>query len=160
MATMTANYAAPAAITCTLTSLANSGWRESAAVDNTTNKYVDALLMGSVQAGTSPTTGTYFEVWAYGWIDSAPGYTGGCTGSDAAYTADGEEDELRLVGVISVDSTTDQDYVFGPFSVAAAFGGLLPPKWGVVFRNGTGVTTNATGTNNVVKYVGVKFDVA
>lgn len=160
MATMTTNYAAVAAITCTLASLTNGSWRQSAVVDNTANKYLDALVMGSVQVGTTPTVGNVIEVYAYGWIDAAPGYTAGASGSDAAYTADGEEDELRLVGVITVDADSNIDYVWGPFPIAAAFGGILPPKWGLVFKNGTGATLHATGTNNAVKFVGIKFDIA
>jgi len=163
MASVTTTYAATATVTCTLASLANGAYRQSAVVDNSSNLYVDALIGGSIQTGTSPTDKSTIEVYAYGERDDGGGtsqYTAGCSGSDAAYTADGEEDELKLLEVITVDTTSDQDYEWGPVSVAQAFGGILPRKWGVVYRNATGVTTHATGTNNETRYAGIKFAVA
>lgn len=163
MTTVTTNYAATAAITITLAGLANAGWRQSSAVDNSVNKYLDALVGGSIQVGTIPTDKSQIEIYAYGERDDGGGtskYTAGASGVDAAYTADGEEDELKLLEVITVDTTSDQDYEWGPVSVAQAFGGILPRKWGVVVKNGTGVTFNATGANNAVKYTGIKFDIA
>lgn len=163
MATATLNYAASAAIACTVTSLTSGSYRQSAVVDNSSNKYVDALLGGSIQVGTSPTAGNTIDILLYGERDDGGGtsqYTAGCSGSDAAYTADGEEDELFPLYSITVDATSDQDYEFGPIAVAQAFGGILPRKWGVVVKNSSGATTNATGTNNEIKYTGIKYDVA
>jgi hypothetical protein len=156
MATISMSYSAAKTVTITLNNKASNVYQQSAVVDNTTDLFVDALLGGSIQTGTSPTANTVFEVYVYGTYDGV-NYTAGCSGSDAVYTADGEEDELRFLTSITVDATSDQDYVFGPVSVAQAFGGVLPSKWGVVVRNGTGVTTNATGTNNAVKFIGVKY---
>jgi hypothetical protein len=156
MATISMDYSAAQTVTITMTSLANAAYRQSSVVDNTTNKFIDALIGGSVQAGTSPTANGLIEIWLYGTYDGT-NYTAGCSGSDAAYTADGEEDELRFLTSISVDTTSDQDYVWGPVSVAQAFGGVLPSKWGVVVRNNTGSTLNATGTNNEIQFQGIKF---
>lgn len=160
MATTTVTYAATASVTLTFTSLTNGSWRQSAVVDNSSNKYVDALVGGSLQVGTSPTDKGTIEIYAYAEYDDGAGtsqYTAGCSGSDAAYTADGEEDELILLSVVTVDTTTDQDYVWGPVSLGQAFGGVIPRKWGIVVKNGTGVTTNATGTNNEIRYTGITF---
>jgi hypothetical protein len=156
MPTISMDYSAAKTVTVATANLANSAWRQSAVVDNTSDLFVDALLGGSIQVGTSPTNGGTFNVFVYGTYDGT-NYTAGCSGSDAAYTADGEEDELRFLTSITVDTTTDQDYVFGPVSVAQVFGGVLPPKWGVVVRNSTGVTTNATGTNNEIQFIGIKY---
>ncbi len=162
MATVTINYAGASgtAITWTLTSLANGSWRQSASVDNTTNKYVDALVGGSVQTGTTPTANTSIDIYAYGQYDGSAEFTAGCSGSDAAYTADGEETLLRYLGSIVVDATSDQDYEWGPWSVASAFGGIMPQRWGLVAENNTGATLNATGTNNETLYTGIKYDSA
>ena len=151
------NYAATASITCTMNNITNGSYRQSTVIDNSSTKYVDVLLGGSIQAGTSPTTGGTLDIFLYGERDDAGQYTAGCSGSDAAYTADGEEDELFHLYSITVDTTSDQDYEFGPISVAQAFGGMLPRKWGVVFKNSSGVTTNATGTNNELRYTGLKY---
>jgi hypothetical protein len=156
MPTISMDYSAAKTVTITTASLANNAWRQSAAVDNTIDLFVDALLGGSIQTGTTPTVNTVIEVYVYGTWDGT-NYTAGASGSDAAYTADGEEDELRFLTSITVDATSDQDYVWGPVSVAQAFGGVLPSKWGVVVKNGTAVTTNATGTNNACKFIGVKY---
>lgn len=162
MTTATVNYAGAAgtAITLTLTSLADGNWRQSTAVVNTSNLYLDALVGGSTQVGTTPTAGGTIDIYAYGQYDASGEYTAGASGSDAAYTADGEETSLKLIGVVQVDDTSDQDYEWGPFSVAAAFGGVLPQRWGLVVENNTGATLNATGTNNEVAYTGIKYDSA
>lgn len=163
MATTTISYAATASITLTQTSLTNGSYRQSTAVDNSSNKYVDALVGGSVQAGTSPTSGGTLDFFVYAERDDGGGtsqYTAGCSGSDAAYTADGEEDELFSLYSVTVDATSDQDYEWGPVSVAQAFGGVMPRKWGVVLKNSSGVTTNATGTNNEVRFAGIKYEIA
>ena len=51
MATATINYTAAASVTITLTSLGDAGFRESTAVDNSYNKYMDALVGGKSQVG-------------------------------------------------------------------------------------------------------------
>lgn len=159
MATATPNYSTAQTVTITLTSLADGSWRQSTAVDNTTNKYLDALLGGSIQTGAIPTADSLIEIYLYGTYDDT-NYTAGASGTDGAYTADGEETLFKLVETIIVDATANQDYVFGPISVAQAFGGLMPKKWGVVVKNGTGDALNATGTNNEVQFLGYKIDVA
>lgn len=158
MATVSLNYATPAAITITMTSLADGAYRQSTVVDNSTNKYVDALIGGSIQTGTTPTAETRIEVYLYASYDGT-NYTAGCSGTDGAYTADGEENLLKLIEVIIVDATTGQDYVFGPISVAQVFGGIMPSKFGVVIKNATGAALDATGTNNHIKYTGIKYDI-
>lgn len=166
MATATINYTAAASITLTVTSLADGGYRESTAVDNSSNKYVDALVGGKIQIGAPSADGT-IAIYAYGSYDGTE-YSAGLTGSDGTVTwgttgstgLDGYLN-LPLLGVISVDATDDNDDArWGPFSVAQAFGGILPTKWGVVVKNSTGATLHATGTNNECQYMGIKFDIA
>lgn len=159
MATLSMNYAAAASVTVTINNKADDVWQASTVVDNTSDLYIDALVGGIIQAGTTPTDGQSFDFYAYGTYDGT-NYTGGASGTDGVYTADGEEYTFPPLKFVRVDATTDQDYVWGPVSVAAAFGGKLPSKWGVVFHNNSGATTNATGTNNEVQFIGVKFDSA
>lgn len=159
MATTTLNYSAWTALTITLASLADNAWRESTVVDNTTTKYTDFLLGGQIMTGTTPTVNTTVEVYFYALADGTV-YTGGASGTDAAYTADGEELLFPVAQIITVDATSDQGYVFGPVSVAAAFGGVAPSKWGVLVKNDSAVALNATGGNHFIKYMGIKTDIA
>lgn len=130
------------AITCTITSLANNGQQGSAAIDNTTNLYIDALVQVKVKtnaAGTS--SGGYINVWGYGTADGGTDYSDGVTGTNASQTLT-VPPNVKLIGTISAvaNSTT---YVGGPFSVAAAFGGILPDHWGIVVENKTGAALDA-----------------
>lgn len=151
-------YTSLSDLTITLTSLTNGSWRQSAAWDNTSTLYQDILIGGSIQVGTTPTANSAIEIYSYARIDNSTLYTGGASGSDGAYTADGEENLFRLLDVIYVDATSDQDYVWGPVSIAALYGGWLPSKGGILVRNGTGATLNATGTNNKIAMTGVQTE--
>lgn len=156
MATTNIAYSTAQTVTMTNTSLGNGSWRQSASVDNGTNLFLDAHLGGSIQTGTTPTAGGTIDIYAYGSYDGTT-FTGGASGSDAAYTADGEEGLFPLLLSITVDATSDQDYVFGPISVAQAFGGILPETWGIVIENNTGAALNATGTNNEIQFFGIEY---
>jgi hypothetical protein len=167
MSTVTVNYAAAASITITLdNNLADGDWRESTAVDNSSNKYLDAQVGGVVKIGAVSADG-YFAVYAYGSYDGT-NYTAGLTGSDGEVTwgttgTTGVDSYLNLplLGVVTVDTSDDNDEVrWGPFSVAQAFGGQLPTKWGIVVQNKTGVAFNSTTTNNECQFIGIKYDVA
>lgn len=151
-------------MTITLTSLGSGAYRESTAVDNTSNLYIDAIVGGITQIGAVSTNAT-IEIYAYGSWDGT-NYTAGLTGSDAGVTwgTTGGVNSFRdlpLLGVVQTEGTDDNDdRKWGPFSVAQAFGGILPPKWGIVVRNNTGTTFHATGTNNAVKYTGITETIA
>ena len=152
------SYAAAASITLTATSLADGSWRQSDSVDNGTNLYVDALVGGSVQMAASTLNSTV-DIYAYGTYDDGT-FSGGASGSDGAFTANGNERAFKYLGSVVSGSTSNVDYVWGPFSVAAAFGGTLPEQWGIVYENNSGASLHATGTNNEVQYQGVEYTTA
>ena len=130
-------------ITCTITSLANAAARQSTAIDNSSNLFFDALVSVKVKTASSSTSANgYVSVYAYATVDGGTTYTDGASGSDGAITPTVPTD-LKLIGNINcvANSTT---YYGGPFSVAAAFGGLLPQKWGIVIVNNTGATLDAS----------------
>ncbi len=53
------------ALTITLASLANNGQRESTVIDNSSNKYLDALVSVKVKTGAgTPGTGPVVNVYA------------------------------------------------------------------------------------------------
>ena len=164
MATVNIAYSSPATVTITPASLADGGYRESTAIDNGASvKYVDALVGGLVRIGAVAADGT-IAIFAYGSYDGTE-YTAGVSGTDGTITwgttgRSGVEgyNNLPLLGVVSVDTTDDDDYVtWGPFSVAQAFGGVLPTKWGIVIRNNTGTAFHATQTSSECQYTGVTY---
>jgi hypothetical protein len=153
----------PATITCTLTSLANAGWRQTAEVDNSTNQFIEVFVTGSIQIGAVSGDGAII-IYAYGSVDGTT-YSGGVGTTDQTITwgTTGSTSyygyrQLFPVGYISISSNDDnKDIKWGPFSLSQAFSGVVPKKWGLVFYNTTGLALHATGTNNAVKYLGVKY---
>jgi hypothetical protein len=161
MASIKLAYDSSAALTITLASLASSATagRESTAIDNTSNLGEDALVFVKVklQAGT-PANDKAIYVYAYGSEDGT-NYTDPATGTDAAITLR-DPTNLRLIGVINTPDSGALTYKSNPFSVAAAFGGILPRKWGIVIRNYTGIAFDATAGNHSITYTGVFHTVA
>jgi hypothetical protein len=144
-------YDAATAVTITLASLGSASARESTIVDNTSNLYLDAQLAVSVKVGTVSSDKAVY-VYVYGTVDGTL-IGDNATGVDAALTMRSPTN-LRLLGVINCPTdTTVYTQVFG--SVAAAFGGNLPAKWGVVVHNVTGASLSATGSDHAVKYRGI-----
>jgi hypothetical protein len=168
MSTVNIAYAASAAITIAPENVASSSTFvagvESAVVDNTSNKYVDAFLAGTWTCGTTPTAGTQVLVYVFAIRDDAPVYPDVMDGTSSAETltsAGVGAGFLKLAGVITVDAATSNvAYAFGPVSVAQLFGGIMPPKWGVFITHNTVANSNSTSGNHVWKYTGVTYTVA
>jgi hypothetical protein len=141
-------------ITITIASLANNGARESTVIDNTSDLFLDALVQLKIKAPAASTAATgYVNVYAYGTADDGTNYGDGATGIDAAITLT-VPPNLRLIGVINVVAN-GVTYKSNPMSVAQAFGGVLPAKWGLVLENKTGGTLDTTGGNHSAFYQGV-----
>lgn len=161
-------YGASAAYTISLASLATSSTfvagRESDAVSNTTNLYLDYLVAGRVTVGTTPTISTRIEVYAYGSQNDTPTYPDVFDGTDSAETVTSAEIRaacLRLLAVMIVDATTsDRVYPFAPVSLAACYGGTLPKTHGLFVTHNTAVNLNATGGNHVIDRTPVYATVA
>ena len=121
-----------------MTTLADAAAREGTAVDNTSNVFIDALVFfHDVKTGdTGVSASGYLNVYAYGTANGGTDYSDTCTGSDAAVTLTSPPN-VRLIGIINAVASATT-YRAGPFSVAAAFGGVLPDKWGIVVENKTG----------------------
>lgn len=159
-------YAASADLTITLASLATDAnlltGRESTAVDNSTNKYIDYLLGGKITTGTTPTDAKEIRVYVGALINDTT-YPDVLDGTDSAetITSAGIRDAgLRLAAVIATNNTSDRAYYFGPISVAALFGGSLPLKFVVFVTHSTAVNFNSTGGNHVISVTGVYENVS
>jgi hypothetical protein len=131
------------AIVCTFTSLANAGQKQSTAIDNTSDLFLDALVQVKVKTNAGGTSATGMVViYAYGTADGGTDYGDGVVGTDGPVTLT-VPPNLRVLGVINavVDATT---YVSNPMSVAACFGGKLPDHWGIVVENTSGAALDAS----------------
>lgn len=159
----TVSYGASTAMTVTnlhsLASSATAGWG-SAEVDNTSDLYFDAHVTVVLDpANTTPANSKAFFVYAYGGVDTGMGTTGatsgGSAGSEGALTFPDittGPNNLRLIGTIHyVVADVAQEKTF---SVAKAFGGVLPAYWGVALVNHSGAALAASG--NTVKWRGIK----
>jgi hypothetical protein len=152
MATVNIAYAASAAITITITSLTSTSQRQSTAVDNTSNLYLDALVAFKIKTASAGTSATgAVKCYVYGTADGGTDYGDTVTGSDGSVTLTSPPN-LRLLTVLNAvaNSTT---YISDPVSVAAAYGGVLPAKWGIVIENDTAATLD--GTVGSAWYTGV-----
>lgn len=169
MATVTVNYASAVAITMDAANLASSATFvagvESSQIDNTTNKYLDALVFGRVSVGTTPTANTTILVYVYaGDVSLATTAVDVLDGTSSAETLTniGQRDALKLGATVYVPAnTSDVAYEVQPFSVAQLFGGIMPKFWGLFLTHNTGVNLRNTAVNtDEFSYAGVKFDVA
>lgn len=134
-------------ITITLNSLADDAYRASTAVDNSSNLYLDALVQVKILVSSSAPTGeSVVNVWAYGTADGGTTYSGGATGTDAAYggVAGQNINNARLIGVIHCDAASET-FESDVMSVASAFGGVLPDHWGIIVQNQLGAALESSG---------------
>ena len=168
MAVTTVNYSSNTTITMDLANLGSSSTfvagRESSQIDNTTNKYMDALVSGFVSVGTTPTANKTISVWVWG-SDTSLAITpiDVLDGTDSAETLTNSGILLSLRPLASIfvpAATSDVQYPVLPVSVAAQFGGVMPKFWGLYVAHDTvaALRNNAVNTNSF-EFVGIKYDV-
>ncbi len=145
-------YGAKTDITITLNSLATSSTagRESTAIDNTSNKFLDALVTVILKVATG-TIANDKCAYVYAYAGDGVNLTDNATGSDAAVTFT-DPKSFVLIGVVPMPAQS-ATYEKVAMSVAQAFGGVLPPKWGIVVQNYCGINLDSSG--NSASYVGV-----
>jgi hypothetical protein len=134
------------AITITINSLANDAKRESSAVDNSTNCFFDALVQVRIatNTGADSTGDKCVYVYAYGTSDDGGAYSANASGSDAAFGTDPQQlSNCRMIGVIYTP-TQNKIYKSDLMSIAGAFGGFLPQRWGIIVHNRTGQTLKSS----------------
>lgn len=167
MADIKLAYAASAAYTITLASLATSSTlvagQEGTAIDNSSNKYLDYLVGGKITTGTTPTAGL-IEVWAYGAVNDTPLYPDVLDGTDSVETFTSRDillASMTRIATLITDATSNRTYWFGPVSLLGAFsrmapsGSILPAHHGLFVTHNTAVNLHATGTNHALYSRGV-----
>lgn len=157
MATVNIAYSSTAQIVCAFSALITGSSRECTAIDNTTNKYLDANLHLTVTLSNGTVTGDKaLNVYFYGSVDGQK-YTDNATGVDAYVNL---RNPTNLIGpyVISTPNNGPLTYNTVIGSVASFFGGILPQKWGFVLHNTCGV--NLLTSSCTAFYSGITETVA
>lgn len=157
-------YAASVALTVTnLHSLASdqnliAGW-SSASVSNTTNNYLDYLIAGTFTTHASNRQAGVINVYVVAALNDTPTWPAAATGTwgteGAASFTDTEERDgaTRLVTSLIVDTSASAVYSFPPISLAALFGGVVPPAWAIfVTQNATTTTTAGLASSGSALY--------
>lgn len=138
------------AVTITLINLASAAARQSTVVDSTVNKPLDVLLSGKITTGATSVASPFLvNVYVFATTDGTT-YTEGAGASDAAITLVSPTN-LILLGQINAPAITTA-YSAGPWSIASAFGGSMPEKWGIVVENQTGRIFDATAGHYAFQY--------
>ena len=149
-------YGSPQTLSIDLTSLASSGTagRASASVSNAAEGYVDALVELTVvlPAGTPSVEQAVF-LFAYASLDGSV-FTDNASGAEGAI-AMRDPTNLALVGRLECPDAGGLTYRSPLWSLASAWQGTLPPYWGVVVRNVTGL---ALAAGSQVRFVPVSSE--
>ena len=143
-------YAAPSSFSWTLASLAANSARESIMIDNSSVKYDDymvSLWVGSAAATIADENAMYIYFYASG---DGTNFTGQATGTDAAITLGTNPYFGPFVIPLTV-GTNVQDVVIP--SVAQMFGGIIPPRWGMILDNQCNGAFSGTEPNKFVRGV-------
>lgn len=156
MAVLTTTYATPATLTWGMTTPSSDAnllaGRESTAIDQGSNNYLDVLIGGHFAGPSSGAAAGRIQIFAYASWDDGTTWPGIITASDANLTLTATDKErLRLIEVITTTTTNSDVYKWGPFSLAHVFGGTMPERWGLwgVHNAGGALTTSTT------KYTGI-----
>lgn len=125
------------AFTISLDAIQNTAtWYSTAVVNSGATIYLDALVIASCYVATNPSSDRAVNFYAYGSVDgSGTQLTAGVSTTAGRLTGDGVKN-AKLIGVL--DMTGANSRIGGPWSVAAAFGGILPQVWGIIAENRTG----------------------
>lgn len=143
------------AITITLNGQTTGVTKESVFVSNAVDLFLDVLVQLKIDTGNvgAPSGAKNVLVYVAGSVDDGVTYSGGARGINAVYGgADGQLiDNCIPLGIVSVDAQNEV-FTSDVFSIASAFGGVVPEKWAIIVKNQTGQTFAA---NSGVFYQGV-----
>jgi len=141
-------------LTITLASLANNAARQSTAVDNSSLLYMDFLVFLKIKTGASGFGSTsVLNVYAIASVDGGTTWSEAAGSTDAAITLTSPPN-ARLIGQINCVANTTT-YNSAIFSVASAFGGMMPERFVIIVENKGGGALDATEGNFAKIYQGV-----
>lgn len=158
-------YAASAAVTITLASLAASSTllagRESTAVDNgASNKYLDYLAAGFYKTGAANLQAGVIQTAIVGNIDDTPTWPDVFDGTDSVETVTIQamyDQVCRIISSIATDAT-QRTWPWGPAAIASLFGGVVPDQFVFFVSHSAHTAANvwsATEADHGIKVTGV-----
>ena len=155
--TMTAGfkYGNSAVLTMTLASLAHSltaGWC-SAAVDNSVDNYMDVMfqLKFRLVAGT-PSSDQLVYIYGVGSENGTTFPEGNGTSALLTHKVPVLMTTLQTISATAAGGLT---YIGNVFTIAPAFGGIIPRKWCLFVKNSTGLAFTASASENEMRYTGL-----
>ncbi|MEW6379785.1 MAG: hypothetical protein AB1611_09275 [bacterium] len=143
-------------ITITLAGLASGQARSSLAVDNDSNRYIDAMVtLGIALASGTPAGDKQVLVWFYGSEDGLL-YGDNATGADQAIV---KRDPSNWRGPFELNTPDGGGltYIAMIPSVAAYFNKVLPRKWGIIIENQSGLALGGAEENFTKAYTGISL---
>lgn len=146
MATIKSEVQSPAALTVSaLPTLASATYCVSATLNHATNDPLDVLIDISVATTNTPAGNKQLVIFAKGSLDGTNFGSGPESGTTTT-----DEPDLHFVGSVPLNSATTAHRKV--FSLAAAYGGLLPSATKLVFKNDLGValTSASVQTSEVL----------
>jgi hypothetical protein len=157
MTTQKVVYGSGVPIPITIGSLVNNAARQSAAVNNSSGLYLDALASVTVKAPTTGVSGnSLVNVYVAGSIDGTTwpgegsGNLDGVNGIDATITLEAPTNLILLSQITT--PTASGSYVSEPSSLASVFNGIIPPSWSLIVQNLTGQTLQSGSS---ASYIGI-----
>lgn len=129
-----------------------AGW-ESAAIDNTSNLYLDYRVTAKITVAAASLSAGEIRLYLVGMLDDStwPDVFDG-TESTETITDSEMRDAICRLGAVSITDTTNSDvYYLDCPSVAAVFGGNLPAKFVIFITQSTGQNLAASGNQVTVK---------
>lgn len=129
----------PASLTVTgLSTLASATYVASATKDNTANQPLDVMVEVTLATTNTPSGNKQAVLFVIASFDNTNFQSGPVSGTTTT-----DENNLTPLGIIGLPTASQTER--RAFSVAAAYGGVLPPYFKVVVKNDLGVALT-TGT--------------
>ena len=147
MAVAKGQWGAATGITITLTSLADAALRQSASVDlGALGTPPEDVLIELETKGIAGGIDIIL-VWVAISVDAGTTFTGGASGSDAAFT--GEVDDLVLLGAIKANTTVAKRKTWLLGNVLSA----MPDIFSIIVENQSGAALSAAGGDHGLNYM-------
>lgn len=144
MATYNPSVLTPTSLTVTgLNTLASATYVASAEIDHTVSNEPDRLIEVEITTTNTPTGNKQIIVFAKGSIDGTDFSSGPESGTTAT-----DESDLYFLGVVPMNSSATTHRRL--FSLASAFGGRLPAKSKLVFKNDMGVAVTSAAVTTAI----------